>query len=326
MIRWKLLAKYIFDQPEQSEQEKVEKWIQKNPENKMLYNDLIRLKKMKKQDEHINVDQAWNNLKSRIIEENTSEKESISIIPGRILKYAAIILILLGIGSVGLISYEKIFNDQQLISQQNTRMNENKKISFPDGSIAYLNHSATVNYPNSFNKTGRLINLKGEAFFDVKHNPSRPFIIKAKKAKIEVLGTSFNVRTNDNGHIEVFVKSGKVRLSRINKEKQSLVIQPGYIGVISNSGIKKLKNDNQNYTSWLTKKLYFKNTHLNKVAETLEKTYNVNIQIDKKLTSDSLSLTATFDEEPVDYILNVVSKTFDIQVEKQKKNKYLLTN
>jgi len=325
MTSWKLLAKYIFDQPEPGECEKVEKWIHKSPKNKMLYNDLTQLTKMKKQEEHINVDQAWDKLKSRITEENVSMHETISLIPRQILRYAAILLILFGIGSIGFLSYEKVFNDQQLISEQNSQQTENKKVIFPDGSIAYLNTTTTVNYPNSFNRSGRLINLKGEAFFDIKHNPSQPFIIKAKRAKIEVLGTAFNVRINDKGNIEVFVKSGKVRLSQVKHEQQSIIIQPGYLGIITDNGVKKLKNKNENYLSWYTKKLYFKNTHLPEVAKVIERTYNVDIQFDEKITSDSLALSATFNEENVDYILNVISRTFNIQVQKQKNNKYLLT-
>jgi ferric-dicitrate binding protein FerR (iron transport regulator) len=326
MTHWKLLAKYIFDQPDEREKEKTEKWIHKTPGNEKLYNDLTHLKEMKKQEEQINVDRAWNNLKSRIDEDNVTEKDTFSLIPGQLLKYAAIVLILLGIGSVGFLSYEKLFNTQQLISEQNSQLTENKKVTFPDGSIAYLNSSTIVNYPNSFNKSGRLINLRGEAFFEVKHDPSDPFIIKSEKAKIEVLGTSFNVRKNEKGAIEVFVKTGKVKLSKINQKDQSIVVQPGYIGVISNNSIRKIANDNKNYISWLTKELYFKNTYLPKVAKTLEKTYNVTIIIEEELTTENLSLTATFDDESVDYILNVISRTFDIKVKKRKNNKYVLTN
>jgi len=329
MTSWKLLAKYIFDQPDRREKEKVEKWIHKNPRNEMLLKDLIHLKKMKNQNHQIDTDAAWNNLKSRINQDSEISdkgKETISLIPKRILKYAAIILILFGIGSLAMFSYEKIFNSNELISEQNSHQMENKKVTFPDGSIAHLNNSTLVNYPNKFRKTNRLINIKGEAFFDVKSNPSKPFIIKAKKARIEVLGTSFNVRTNKNDNVEVYVKSGKVKLSQVNNEQNYLIIEPGYIGVIAQDEIKKMKNDNQNYLSWVTKELYFKDTHLQEVAQTLEKTYNVKITIEESINSDSLSLTSTFDDESIHYILNVISRTFGIQVIQKNDKEYLLTN
>ncbi|MGM0498339.1 MAG: FecR family protein, partial [Bacteroidota bacterium] len=225
-----------------------------------------------------------------------------------------------------LFSYEKIFNSNELVSEQNFNPLENKKITFPDGSTAYLKNNTLVNYPNTFRKTARLINIKGEAFFDVKSNPSKPFIIKAEKAKIEVLGTSFNVRTNENGNVEVYVKSGKVKLSQVNEEQNSLIIEPGYIGVIAQDEIKKMKNDNQNYLSWVTKKLYFKDTGLKTVTQTLEKTYNVEITTEESINSGNLYLTSTFNDESIDYILKVISRTFDIQVKQKSENQYLLTN
>ena len=329
MTNWKLLAKYIFDQPDKKEKEKTEKWIQKNPDNELLFKDLTRLKKMKNLNNQINTDKAWNNLKSRITQESEAsdkEKETIRLIPKHILKYAAIVLILFGIGSAVMFSYEKIFNSNELVSEQNYNSGENKKVIFPDGSSAYLNNRTLVNYPNNFRKTNRLINIKGEAFFDVKSNPSKPFIIKAEKARIEVLGTSFNVRTNENDNIEVFVKSGKVKLSQVNNERNFLIIEPGYIGVIAQDEIKKMINDNKNYLSWVTRKLYFKDTHLQDVTQTLEKTYNVKITIEESINSDSLSLTSTFDDESIHYILEVISRTFDIKVKQVNKKQYLLTN
>ncbi len=329
MTNWKLLAKYIFDQPDKREKEKVEKWIQKNPDNELLFKDLTHLKKMKNLNNQIDTDTAWNNVKSRITSESGNKdegKEIKKLIPNPILKYAAIVLIFFGIGSATLFSYEKIFNSNELISEQNYNSGENTKVTFPDGSIAYLNSKSLVNYPNNFKKANRLVNIKGEAFFDVKSNPSKPFIIKAEKAKIEVLGTSFNVRTNENDNVEVFVKSGKVKLSQVNNEQNYLIIEPGYIGVIAQDEIRKMKNDNQNYLSWVTKKLYFKDTHLQEVAQTLGKTYNVEITVGKSINSDSLSLTSTFDGESIHYILDVISRTLGIQVKQKSENQYLLTN
>lgn len=327
MTKWKLLAKYIFDKPDKAEKEKVVKWIQKNPRNEMLLKDLTHLKTMKKTDSHIDTDKAWNNLKSRIDESEIPEKEPISIVPKQILKYAAIVLIFFGIGSAALFSYEKIFNSNDLVSEENFQPMENKKVTFPDGSTAYLNSSTLINYPNTFEKTDRLINIKGEAFFDVKSNPSKPFVVKAEKAKIEVLGTSFNVRANgEDNKVEVFVKSGKVKLSQVNKKQNFVILEPGYVGVISQNGIKKMKNNNQNYLSWITKRVYFKNTDLQKVTQTLEKTYNVDIIIEESISSDSLSLTANFDNESIDYILDVISRTFNIQSKQKNENQFLLTN
>jgi ferric-dicitrate binding protein FerR (iron transport regulator) len=232
---------------------------------------------------------------------------------------------LIGIGTVGLLSYNNFFSNQ-LITEENSLQASNKKVTFPDGSTAYLNNKALVNFPNTFGKSNRLINMKGEAFFNIRSNASKPFVIKAENARIEVLGTSFNVRVNDKDNVEVLVKSGSVKLSSINDKKNFVILNSGYLGIISKNEVKKVENTNKNYISWLTKKLYFKDTHLHEVAKTLERTYNVKIAMEQDIDAKTLSLTATFNEESIDYILEVISKTFDIQVKKQNNNKYLLTN
>ena len=325
MIPWKLLAKYLFDQPNKKEQEKIEHWIQKNPSNKQLLKDLTPLNKMKKEDTHINVDQAWNNLRDRIVqEEEQPAKKSISITHRTMLQYAAILLILFGIGSIAIFSYQKFIASPELISAKNVHPVDNKRITFPDGSIAYLNHKSFVNYPSKFSGKHRVINVDGEAFFDVKHKPSQPFIVKTEKAKIEVLGTSFNVKVNKNNNVEVFVKNGKVKLSSIKQKDKHIILTPGIIGVIKDDKVIKRKNTNANYLSWITKKMYFKNTNLQEVIQTLEQTYKVNIKISEAIPAEQLSLTATFSEESIDHILKVISQTFDIEVN-QHDHHYVLT-
>ena len=95
-----------------------------------------------------------------------------------------------------------------------------------------------------------------------------------------MLGTSLNVRTDlpDNA-VEVFVKSGKVKLYRKDDENKALVIEPGYIGILLNDEIIKRKNDDINYLAWKTGKILFKETNLQHVVRTLNNTYNVKIEI-----------------------------------------------
>lgn len=325
MTKWRLLAKYIFDQPQKEEKQKVEHWIKQNPEEEHIINELIRTKGMKNQADKIDVDQAWNNVKGRILESKEEPRTRIAFHRHRsLLQYAAILLVLIGLGSAALFSYQSLSNSNELITKQTKVFQQDEKITFSDGSVAFLNGNSHINYPKTFAHKNRLINIKGEAFFDVTHNPQKPFVIKAEKAKIEVLGTSFNVKTNNEGAVEVYVKTGKVRLSQLKSSSQSILIKPGYIGIINDNQIYTEKNEDLNYISWKTKKLYFKNTKLSQVTTTLERTYNVKIGLDEKHRTESLALTATFDKEPIDHILDVISETFNMQVVKSGKRTYRL--
>lgn len=84
-------------------------------------------------------------------------------------------------------------------------------LNLSDGSSLVVNASSTVEIAADFNQKNRQITLDGEAYFDVAHNPDKPFVIQANNSKIEVLGTSFNVKSYSNSkqHITTLI-SGKV--------------------------------------------------------------------------------------------------------------------
>ena len=85
-------------------------------------------------------------------------------------------------------------------------------VELPDGSIVYLNNNSSIEYDKNFNQ--RIVKQDGEVFFDVKKGES-PFIVKTGLGEIRVLGTKFNVRS-DNKELEVEVQEGTVEL-KVNK-------------------------------------------------------------------------------------------------------------
>src|SRR5690606_2603405 len=64
----------------------------------------------------------------------------------------------------------------------------------PDGSTVLLNNNSSLDFPQQFTGDTREVILKGEAYFDIKPDASRPFIIHTGKVKTRVLGTAFNIR------------------------------------------------------------------------------------------------------------------------------------
>jgi len=85
-------------------------------------------------------------------------------------------------------------------------------VKLPDGSTAYLNCNSHIEYDKNF--TQRVVKQNGEVFYDVTKGES-PFFVKTEIGEIQVLGTKFNVRSNNNG-LEVEVEEGVVEL-KINK-------------------------------------------------------------------------------------------------------------
>ena len=195
------------------------------------------------------------------------------------------------------------------------------RIKLADGSVVTLNHDTEINYPEKFSSDVREVDIKGEAFFEVQPDPSRPFIIHAGDATIKVLGTSFNVNAYpDNEQVEVVVETGKVQVSKskaVMKGQDKVILDPGDKGLFLNAGGKLLKsrNDNPNFLSWKTRNFIFNKVALNEVIRQLNHVYRVQIRTeDPEL--DHLLLTARFEDRSLDFILQVIALTHHLNIKK----------
>lgn len=193
--------------------------------------------------------------------------------------------------------------------------------NLPDGTLVSLNSNTHLKYPKKFEGNTREVIIEGEAFFEVKPDKKKPFIIHAGKAQIKVLGTSFNVNAYPSASLlEVIVKTGKVQVLNNPaepKQNNELILAPGDKGtlVYSSNQLVKTTNLNPNFIAWKTHDLIFKATSLGEVIGTLEKVYKVNIRLaDPKLSG--LLLTAHFNDYSLDFILKVIESTFQMETQK----------
>ncbi len=321
-----LLAKYLSNEVNSVEKLEVETWLNQSDENR---DELEQSRKML-----MNIDAyykaksfdsgaAWKNIKAKL-----SPTEMKIIQPGkngkevfiRFYKYAAILIFAVLLGSAGY--YFGIRNNKttvytELISTPKQVINE---YILPDGSVVALNSNSKLVYPKHFKGDTREVTIYGEAFFDVKPNPEKPFIINAGKAQVKVLGTSFNVSAYPESEtVEVVVKTGKVRVTSINSEAvteiKEVFLIPGEKGTLFNKSniLKKSENSNLNYLAWKTHDFTFKEVPLGEVFQCLENTYHVEIQVNEPELND-LILNAQFDKKSIDFILNVVSLTFNLEL------------
>jgi len=264
-------------------------------------------------DRKINVDKAWNNIYSRI-EENGLLSKSVRLenrfSTRSFLRVAAIALVIIGIGGTFLYLNSKGFFSETITVAANST-ERNLEVSLPDGSTVYLNRNSELSYSKKPGQSTRNVKLRGEAFFDITRDPSKPFIIDAENARVEVLGTSFSVKTkNTNNDVEVFVKTGSVMLSD-NSGKQSLLLEPGFIGTISSANSLKTVNTNANYLSWNTDLLVYDRQSLEMVFTDLKKVYDIDVKVDDPDLLN-LTLTATYDKEPQDTIIRLICTTFNL--------------
>jgi len=262
-------------------------------------------------DKEINVDKAWDIVYSRINESgHRTTKTPARIIGMRnsFLKIAAAALILLSIGTVTL--YFVTMNKQIVVTTANDQ--KNLKVSLPDGSDIFLNRNTELIYSANFGKSGRHVSLSGEAFFEISPDPLKPFTANAGKASIEVLGTSFNIITNNpDSAVEVYVETGKVMLSD-NTGNQNIVLDPGYVGTMDTKLSGKILNENPNYISWKTGKLVFDRQRLEIVFKDLKLVYDMDIIADDPEILDE-TWTSSIDNQSQETIIRLICASFNLR-------------
>jgi transmembrane sensor len=267
--------------------------------------------------EEIDVDRAWNNVHSRLSENGLQISEKpvrISIMRNTIMRIAAVALILLSLGTGAV-----YMNNAGYLCKKVTVIagNDQKNIlvSLPDGSKIYLNRNSEFSYRKNFGRHGRDVKLTGEAFFEISPDVSKPFIIDAGKAKVRVVGTSFNVITNNReAEVEVFVKTGKVVVSD-NSGSQSVQLDPGFVGTVNSKASSKTLNSDPNYLSWNTGKLVYNGQKLDVVFKDLKRVYNMDI-----IANDNSILENTWvtpiDNQTRETIIRLICTSFNLSYTK----------
>ncbi len=163
-------------------------------------------------------------------------------------------------------------------------------ILLSDGTHIWLNSGSQLSYPVKFKTDSREVYLSGEAFFDVKSNPDKPFFVITRDIKIKVTGTSFNVTSydEDNTTQTVLVK-GRITAGKNKLFAKSMELFPGerltyYKG---NESLARDKVDVRLYDSWVNGYLIFDNIAITEIYRKLERYYNqpvVRIEGDEKIT------------------------------------------
>lgn len=283
------------------------------------YNTIKYWKEVKEMnsDKEIDIDNAWNKLHSRLSENGLIKEASVvrrSFIRTSYFRIAAIVILLLGIGSVLL-----YMNDKGVLSRKTvvatTDNQKNLQVTLPDGSNIFLNRNTRLSYRKNFARHGRNVTLSGEAFFEIARDENNPFIVDAGNASIKVLGTSFNIISNNqDSAVEVFVKTGQVMVSGI-ENNNNLILEPGYIGTMFPEHSEKSVNNNLNYMSWNTGLLVYDGQTLDVVFRDLKRVYNMDIVADDPEIITN-TWTSPIDNQTQETIIRLICASFNLSYTK----------
>lgn len=209
-----------------------------------------------------------------------------------IIPAAIIVLTILITGIISLLNNKiPVQQDFTTHSEQN---HKHKLIRLPDGSIAILDVNSKLDYKSSFeNSATREVYLEGQAYFDVKHNTLKPFIVHAGDLKTTVLGTSFNIKAwPTDVDVSVTVSKGSVNVSD-QKDSINIIVQNQQIRYIKDKAdFIQREVDAKAFLIWKDQDLLVEDITLSEVVELLEDRFDVKIIIDQEvLRPDKFTIT-----------------------------------
>jgi len=205
--------------------------------------------------------------------------------------------------------------------EQVTPRGRKSVLVLPDGSKVWLNVDSKLTYTKDYKRANkREVQLEGEAFFDVVRNDSVPFIVHtASSIRIEVLGTSFNVKSyNGDQTVETTLVNGKVSIDKLEKNGLTvgnLILKPNQRAVyVKESKILNVEPvDAQNVSAWRHDNLVFDETPFTDVLAQLERWYDVRIHL---MEDDGhalpCTLTANIQRESLEDVLKLLKTSHRI--------------
>lgn len=201
---------------------------------------------------------------------------------------------------------------RQTLSQDLTLIStpaiQKKQVTLADGTTVWLNAGSELKYPKVFNEKTRVVYLSGEAYFDVKHEASRAFVIHTGKILTTVLGTAFNIKENQTRHtIQVTVTRGKVSVADDGKLLSILTPnQQVSIDLLTGNFTKTTTNANA-VIAWQNDEMQFDDITLADAAMQLEQRFQVKITFDHDQLKNCRFSGSTLKGDSLDKILDVIS-------------------
>jgi transmembrane sensor len=203
-----------------------------------------------------------------------------------------------------------------------------------DGTGVMLGPVSRLRYSADYGRGGRVVELEGDGYFEVVHDPSRPFAVRTPTAVVRDLGTRFALRARlQDRRLEVVVAEGSVAVGRALPglapkdtaadrmadrralPTDSIVLVPGDLARLADSGRAAVRRgvDVQRYLGWTEGRLVFESAPLPVVVEELERWYDVEIRLASRDLKARV-LTATFRDKPINDVLALIAASLDIGV------------
>jgi transmembrane sensor len=325
-IPWQLISGAL--QGELSEEETIafQQWLASGAQNRELYeqvqntwnNDLDELAAYMQADEAA----GWNALRGKLTAPGTGLEDGyVTPVAGirkrrtrlfSIISVAALLVLITGIF---------IWNRKTGSNNYNTNNTEQQKVALADGTLVTLFPASSMEVPVNYNESVRTVILKkGEAFFVVRHQEDKPFVVDMGIATVKDVGTSFHIKkTGDSIHIVVV--DGKVAFRNNTSNEVRLLTAGMQATLLPNAGHASSLIVSDKAAPASRNQLRFINTSLTEVIQKLEVAYNMQIKLDSAIASKRF--TGNLEGQSFKDAMNVLCQSLNIRLAHEKDGYYL---
>ncbi|MCH7408583.1 DUF4974 domain-containing protein [Belliella sp. DSM 111904] len=232
------------------------------------------------------------------------------------LKVAAMIVFAVSLGYLMLQVQSEIKIQPQVLVEKITNVGEKRSFGLPDGTRVWLNSNSSLTYPEQFSDSVRMVELVGEAFFEVYEDKARPFKVKSRSLITTALGTSFNIKSTNSSKTVVALVTGSVSVSEEFSNIKNQVLMP-FQKLDFEDGQDSFKISSFNPDSiigWKDGKLVFEHDNLDQVIEKLESWYGVQINLNNR-TAKKWKFSGEYANQSLEVVLKSMSFIEDFKFE-----------
>ncbi len=306
----KLFKKFLEKTATDEEQKALNDWISSNEELQSWLNNELE-----------NSPDDMDKTKQSDILEKIHEKIGVHdkpkfVLPGWLKAAAAVILIILTVGNVALYYRNNVKGEIQF-AEIGALRGQKASVTLPDGTKVTLNSESTLKYSTEYNQLERLVELEGEAYFEVAKNAAIPFVVKAGKLIVEAKGTSFNVKAYpDENDISTTLTEGIVEVKTPGELIEMYPNERVEFDKTANTLKKLTLSDATGSIGWLNDELSFENATLAEVVANFSRIYNVDI----RFASESIKehrFTGKINNNSLLSVLRIISLTSPIRFEQK---------
>jgi transmembrane sensor len=180
-------------------------------------------------------------------------------------------------------------SDEPVFNSISTPRGGQYQLELADGSKVWLNASSSLRFPSVFNGTNRVVEMTGECYFEIAHNPSQPFKVKLNDVEVMVTGTQFNVNGyQDESSRNITLAEGAVLVTNGNA---NLKLNPGQQAQVQANGTIRLEKyaDIEETLAWKEGSFIFNSADVKTIMRQLSRWYNVEVSYQGNLGNETFS-------------------------------------